>query len=403
MTADTPTAPTEPLCILVVDDEPDIEPLVRQRFRREIREGRYQFLFAQNGVQALAQVDAHPEMSVILTDLNMPEMDGLTLLAEVQNRDRILKTVVVSAYGDLANIRVAMNRGAFDFLTKPIDFQDLAITIERTAAEVDRVRHAASEHRVLSSLRSELHSANLLQQSILPQEFPCEGGQFSYEVFARMVPAKSVGGDFYDFFHIDESRLGVVIGDVSGKGMPAAIYMAVARTLVKAWGLTAIPPDECLTRVNRALCDEGKRHVFVTIFYGVLDTVTGHLEFANGGHNPPVHFGNGRPPELLDVKPGLVLGIDRTAVYQLAEATLSPGDTLLLYTDGVTEAMNATRDCFQDDRLLDVTARHAADSLADLLEAIYTDVNAFAGDAPQHDDMTALAVRYCGRAPERNG
>ena len=158
--------------ILVVDDEADLELLIRQKFRKQIQSGAYTFMFARNGVEALDQLDHDRDIEVVLTDINMPEMDGLTLLVKLSELDRVLRAVVVSAYGDLDNIRTAMNRGAFDFLTKPIDFADLEITVEKTIKQVAQLRQALREHARLEAVQHELEMAHTMQQSILPRIFP---------------------------------------------------------------------------------------------------------------------------------------------------------------------------------------------------------------------------------------
>ena len=239
--------------ILVVDDEPDLEVLVRQKFRRQVREGRFDLVFARNGAEALEVLARDASINIVLSDINMPVMDGLTLLGKLTGLDRILKAVIVSAYGDMQNIRIAMNRGAFDFVTKPIDFQDLEITINRTLDEILALKRSLQDRAQLNALQQELNIAARIQQSILPRVFPAFPDRTEFDVFAAMTPAKEVGGDFYDFFLIDGERLGFVIGDVSGKGVPAALFMAVTRTLLRATAMQASSAGDCLQYVNKVL------------------------------------------------------------------------------------------------------------------------------------------------------
>ncbi|MCP4024227.1 MAG: response regulator, partial [Desulfobacteraceae bacterium] len=193
--------------ILVVDDEPDLEVLIQQKFRRKIRKKVFEFYFARNGLEALDQLNANDDIDMILTDINMPQMDGLTLLNELLKLPVLAKAVVVSAYGDMDNIRTAMNRGAFDFLTKPIDFSDLEVTIDKTLTELQVLRKGIRARDALSAIQQEMELAARLQQSILPSAYPqCP----EISIYGKMVPAKEVGGDFYDFFFIDEDRLGFV-------------------------------------------------------------------------------------------------------------------------------------------------------------------------------------------------
>ena len=295
--------------IMVVDDEVDLEPLIRQRFRHQIRDNVYRFVFAHNGLEALSRLIEHPDIAIILSDINMPEMDGLTLLLKLKElKNPSLKTVIVSAYGDMENIRTAMNRGAFDFLTKPINFNDLEITINKTLEEITLQRKAIIEHDQLISIQQDLNVAREIQQGILPKVFPPFPNRKDFDIFASMTAAREVGGDFFDFFLIDNDRLGFVIGDVSGKGVPASIFMAVSRTLIRATGMKGMPANECLYYVNNLLCTESVSNMFVTVFYGILNTKSGELEFSNAGHNPPFVLRRGGRCEKLESTGDIILG-----------------------------------------------------------------------------------------------
>ena len=228
-----------PIKILSVDDEMDLELLLTQYFRRKIRKGEYEFSFAHNGLEALTMLLKNKDYDIILSDINMPEMDGLTLLTKINEmQNPALKCIMVSAYGDMGNIRQAMNNGAFDFATKPIDLDDLSVTIEKAIEQIKYIRAMEKEHVQLESLKGDLAVAHEIQQAILPRIFPpFPELADKVEIAATMTAAKDVGGDFYDFFKIDDERIGFIIADVSGKGIPAAIFMAVSRTLIRATAL----------------------------------------------------------------------------------------------------------------------------------------------------------------------
>src|SRR5437763_4640975 len=204
--------------ILVVDDEPDVELLIKQKFRRKIRDGEFDFEFARNGEEALQKMHSDDAIDIVMSDINMPVMDGLTLLTKISSLDRIVRTVMVSAYGDMQNIRIAMNRGAYDFLTKPIDFEDFETTVQKTIQEIKGIREGHQVRLKLTALESELDVASQIQQSMLPSRFPPFPDRPEFDIYAQMTAARSVGGDFYDFFMIDPNRLGIVLGDGSGKG-----------------------------------------------------------------------------------------------------------------------------------------------------------------------------------------
>src|SRR5579863_2075341 len=171
--------------ILVVDDEPDLELLIKQRFRRKIRDGGFDFEFARNGEEALAKLTSDESIDIVMSDINMPVMDGLTLLLRLREMDRLLRTVVVSAYGDMQNIRIAMNRGAYDFLTKPIDFDDFEITLQKTIQEIEGVKAGHQARQRLEVIESELNVANRIQQSMLPRRFPPFPERRDFEIYAE--------------------------------------------------------------------------------------------------------------------------------------------------------------------------------------------------------------------------
>jgi len=382
-----------PAKILVVDDEPDLKLLIQQKFRRQIRDGSYDFVFAHNGVEALAQLDLNPNVDLILSDINMPEMDGLTLLTKLPTSPNQLKAVMVSAYGDLQNIRTAMNRGAFDFVTKPIDFEDLEVTIQKTVHELLKLRDGLKARSELLALRRELEVARQIQQSILPRDFGPKGKTGGVSVAADMHAANEVGGDFYDFFMIDEERLGVVVGDVAGKGVPAAIYMSLSRTLLRATAQLGLGAGECLRAANRTLCSEGDAGLFVTTIYVIVNTRTGAIEYSSGGHFPPFLIRAAGTIEEAPSAGGMVLGIDADARYDSGHSQLHPGDLMVLYSDGVTEASNPAEDFYGDDRLAATLTTVAGADERTAVRVLADDVKLFADGYKQSDDITIVAVR----------
>jgi sigma-B regulation protein RsbU (phosphoserine phosphatase) len=383
-----------PAKILVVDDEPQLERLILQRFRRKIREKTYEFVFAVDGVDALEKLARDQDIDIVLSDINMPKMDGLTLLLRLNEIEKSLRTVMVSAYSDMSNIRTAMNRGAYDFVTKPIDFQDLETTINKTITEINSLKLAALAQEELSRLHQELNVASEIQQSILPRNFSIFPEFSGLEMNAAMIPAKDVGGDFYDFFWIDETHLALVVGDVSGKGMPAALFMAISRTLLKATALKGEATSECLNQVNSLLCQDNPKSMFVTVFYGVLDIRSRRLEYSNGGHNAPLLLSASGEIHLLDQGRGSALGVIEDLQYQCERLELAPGSALVLYTDGITEAADRSFEEFSEKRLVSSFQKHAHGSSEEILEGIVEDVRDFAGGAPQSDDITAMVIKH---------
>ena len=380
--------------ILVVDDEPDLEPLMLQRMRRDIRAGRYKFVFAQNGVEALEKLHQDNDIDMVLSDINMPQMDGLTLLEQIPKVDPNIRSVIISAYGDMKNIRTAMNRGAFDFVTKPLDFKDLQVTIDRTLRNMAEWREALQSRDKLVALQNELEVARGMQQSILPTQFPKEP---SYTVYGKMQPARNVGGDFFDLVHLSDRRLGLAVADVSDKGVPAALFMMSSRTLLKGAAIGLALPGEVLREVNDLLFEDNEGGMFVTVLYAVYDPSSRELTYANGGHNSPLVIHADGTSALLPLTDGIALGIARDLPYKQNAVTLSPGDTIIFYTDGVTEAMNGEQEQFGLDPLSEFFRTNPPRNPEETTAAIFEAVNAFAGEAPQSDDITCL-VLHCNEA-----
>jgi phosphoserine phosphatase RsbU/P len=385
------------LKILVVDDEEDLEELIRQKFRRRIRSGEWEFTFARDGQEALDRLLADVQIKIIFSDINMPVMDGLTLLSRVAEEDRTLKTIMISAYDDLSNIRTAMNRGAFDFLTKPIDFQDFEQTLNKTSAEVKLVLEAAAAREQLRQLRSELDVAHRIQQSILPALTPqSAGGDNPFQIYAAMLPARTVTGDFYDFFELADGRWAFAIGDVSGKGVPAAIFMAISRTLLRTAAALHARTADCLHAVNEMLLRQGKEGMFVTLFYGAVDPWSGEIEYSIGGQTPPYILRDGGGLECLDRVGGTMIGLLEDPVIESGTAVLQPGDTILLSTDGVTDAENMQGEAFGKKRM-DEALRQVTGCAEEIVKGLLAAVTEFCENAPRCDDVTALALQYCRR------
>jgi len=379
-----------PYKILVVDDEPDLEPLMLQRMRRNIRRGQYTFVFARNGVQALDRLHAEDDIDMVVSDINMPEMDGLTLLQQIPKVDPNIRSIIVSAYGDMENIRTAMNRGAFDFVTKPIDFRDLRLTIDRTLQHLMEWREALASRDQLVALQNELSVASKMQQSILPTHFPASP---HYQVFANMEPARSVGGDFFDIVMLENERIGMTVADVSDKGVPAALFMMSTRTLIKGAAIGSGGPGDVLREVNNLLYEDNETEMFVTVLYAEYNPDTGEFVYASGGHDPPLLVKPDGSSTNLSLTGGIALGLLPDLDYRQNSVFLEPGDTIVLYTDGVSEAMTSDEEQFGLERLRTAVASDTGEDAEAANEAIFDAVSDFVGDNPASDDITCLTFR----------
>lgn len=245
-------------------------------------------------------------------------------------------------------------------------------------------------------INAELTLASEIQAHMLPCIFPAFPEHSEFGIYALMHPAKEVGGDFYDFFMVGENKLAMVVADVSGKGVPAALFMVITKTLIKNYTQTGMEPAEVFTTVNRLLCDGNDAGLFVTAWMGVLEISDGTLSFVNAGHNPPLIKKADGKFEYLRERGGFVLaGMDNIR-YRQNILKIKPGDRLFLYTDGVTEATDPQQQLYGEDRLRDFLNSHSSYSTEQILKELQTDLQVFGGDAPQFDDITMLLLDFKG-------
>lgn len=246
-------------------------------------------------------------------------------------------------------------------------------------------------------MESELRIAHDIQMGLVPKVFPPFPEIREFDIYAVLKPAKEVGGDLYDFFFVDAKHLCFVIGDVSGKGVPAALFMAVAKTSIEITAWEIKNPAEILDLLNKRILNDNDAAMFVTVFCGILNIETGQVTYVNAGHNPPLIISSAGVVKFLKGKGGLPAGVSETAVYEKEKFTLQPGDTIYLYSDGVTEAFNKDDEQFSEERLAKEVRLRAADSLRGLVEGVLSKVSAFSEGVPQSDDITILALKYFGK------
>lgn len=381
------------LKILVVDDEVDLESLITQKFRRKIHKKEWEMIFRHDGKQALEVLQKDPTIDIVLSDINMPQMDGLTLTKKIQEEGFDIRTVIVSAYGDIENIRTAMNYGAFDFITKPINFEDMEHTIKRGFDNLSQMREALQSKDDFLLLKKELNLAHKIQQSILPHDFHLDK---NCKLHAVMTPAKEIGGDFYDCFPLDDDHIAVVVADVSGKGVAAALFALITQTLIKGLSASHSPTavDELIKEVNHKICMNNDSFMFVTLFYGVLNTKTGKFIYTNAGHNPPMIVRPDASCEELSLTGGIPLGISSDRNFIKKTIKLKDNETLFIYTDGITESMSTDGQEFGESQLIKILSNQCKEDIETMNANVHQSVKDFSGDAPQFDDLTYLSLRY---------
>jgi sigma-B regulation protein RsbU (phosphoserine phosphatase) len=295
----------------------------------------------------------------------------------INNLQKVNDTLGRITQGDLnVTVDVRSNR---EFSSLSDDINSTVSTLKRYIAEA------------AARIDKELEYAKQIQLSALPTNFP-ENEDF--DIFAQMIAAKEVGGDFYDFYKLDDDRVAFLAADVSGKGIPAALFMMTAKTIIKDLAERGLSANEIFTKANEKLCENNESGMFVTAWMGILDLTTGKLQFANAGHNPPLIKRANGGFEYLKTRPGFVLAGMEGIRYRTGELTLSYGDRLFLYTDGVPEATNGENQLYGEDRLLAFMNQNATEEATKFLPALKASIDEFVGDAPQFDDITMLMFDY---------
>ncbi|MEX0627207.1 MAG: SpoIIE family protein phosphatase [Cucumibacter sp.] len=336
-------------------------------------------------VTALSQVEALPIDAEVLIDVaaRVPRLP-LTVVRQLGRQVRNVNRAIGLYTQSLSSLDDKdLDPEILDALAHPApELAGFATTFRRMA---DRIREQHLQN-------AELTSAALIQQALLPGHFDAAplGGRADFS--ARMRPARLVGGDFYDIFMLDENRLAMLVGDVCGKGVPAALFMAVSLTVLRLVSGEETELHRIVARANRLLCAQNVGSMFATVFFAVLDLRSGNLEFADCGHNPALHFGAAAAPSPLRA-PGVPLGIFPDYPFRLGSVALAQGDTLLIHSDGVTEAEGADGEEYGEARLAAFASGAARASPPEIVEKLFADVAAFAGSAGQFDDITCIVLR----------
>jgi sigma-B regulation protein RsbU (phosphoserine phosphatase) len=369
--------------ILVADDQPDI----LQALRLLLTDAGFETDLVTSVEDVIARVGREP-YDLLLMDLNYTRdttsgREGLDLLDRVHGRDGTLPVVVMTGWGSIDTAVEAMRRGARSFVQKPWDDVTLIEVVKR------EVEEGLASRRRDAKLAREHEEARLIQRALLPSIMPELAG---CSLTAMWTPALGIGGDCYDALRFSDSRIALSIADVVGKGLPAALLMSNLQAAVRAFATAAAEPHDVCASVNRLLCRNIAVGKFVTFCYAVVDTRQRTLVYANAGHFPPVLMrADGRVDRLKTT--GLVLGVANDWSYKTGMLDLYPGDRLVLYTDGITEAMSPAGDEFGDARLVETIRAHRHTSAEPLARAVHDAVTEWTGGAPQ-DDATLIAVAF---------
>jgi serine phosphatase RsbU (regulator of sigma subunit) len=305
----------------------------------------------------------------------------------------VLCAPILSRQGELLGVLQTLNKTNGTFQIRDEAMIEALASHVAVALERARLTEALLEKQ---RMEETLRLASQIQADMLPRCFPAFPHQPELDVFATMEPARQVGGDFYDFFLCSDGRVVVLVGDVADKGVPASLLMAVTKTYLRAFALSCLPPESTLARVNRELCREVDNGMFVTVLIGVLDPRTGIFCYANAGHNPPLQVRRGGDSAEVPMPDGMALGVLPDARFESCEIRLNPGDEVLLYTDGLTDAMNAHGDLLSLRRVRTEIRKLQPANPESLVRGILEGLRRFTEGAPQADDITLLALEYRG-------
>lgn len=377
-----------PGVVLVVDDNENNRDLLARRLSRQ----GHRVTTAETGRQALELLNRE-KFDLIVLDIMMPEMNGYEVLEHLKAHPglRHIPVIMISAIDDLDSIARCIELGAEDYLFKPFN---PVLLRARVGASLEKKRLRDQERAYLLSLQQEMELGRRTQSDFLPASLPQLPG---WEIAAAFHPAREVAGDFYDAFSLPNNRLGLVIADVCDKGVGAALFMALIRTLIRAFAEQAAPTAHAALNAVVLTSNyivrhhhHNNKHMFATLFFGVLEPDTGVLTYVNGGHEPPIVLGAGRIKQMLDPT-GPAVGMMADVTFTIQSVQLEPGDLLLAYTDGVTEARNRAGAFFSEERLLALLSGPVR-SAAALLEHIESHVYEYVSNTTFYDDVTMLAL-----------
>jgi serine phosphatase RsbU (regulator of sigma subunit) len=381
--------------LLIVDDNEDNRDVLARRLARL---GYANVAFAEDGVQAMAAIEAET-FDAVLLDVMMPRMNGIEVLEALRARDRLaeLPVIMISAATEIDIVVRCIELGAEDYLPKPFN---PVLLRARLGSVLEKKALRAELRAQLARLEREMAEARRQQLSMVPTEFPRPERTLTADVHGAMHPAREVGGDLYDCFHANDDVLCLAVGDVSGKGMPAALFMARARSLLRASTLQFVAttgrvplPSELLAMVNAELCKNNPFCMFITLFLGFLDLHTGRLLFANAGHVRPFLLAANAVATEVECPSGMPLGVLETAQHPDAELHLRRGDALVVITDGLPEMMNEAGAFYTLERVVADLNSQGGASAETLIGHVMAQAMGFSGTAEQADDVTALAVR----------
>ncbi len=382
---------TRPM-VLAVDDTPENLDVVNGILAAE-----YDIKVAVNGNVAL-KIAQSLSPDLILLDIMMPEIDGYEVCRQLKANPatKDIPVIFLTAKGETADEAEGFKLGAADYILKPVNPPLLKARVKTHLAlkqNMDKLQAAyAVINRQKERMQRELNVGRDIQMSMVPDTFPAFPEHEEFDIHALLKPALEIGGDFYDYFFIDHEKLCVCVGDVSGKGVPAALFMAVTKTLIKSTAIEDHSPASIATRVNEEISRDNPSSMFITLFIGILHIRSGEFRYTNAGHPYPYIKRAGGEVEILKPVHGPVVGAISGVAYREGSVELGKHDQVLIFTDGITEAMDVDDQLYGEQRVIDHFKAVPPEGLDALVASTLNSVESFAGEAPQADDITILAL-----------
>jgi sigma-B regulation protein RsbU (phosphoserine phosphatase) len=383
--------------ILIVEDE----SIVRRVLSKALKHvGGYEIYEAENGREGLEKAcEILPDL--VLLDWTLPELEGPDVLKAIRENSvtRNIPVIMLTGRGTLEDRIVGLHTGANEYIVKPFDVRELIIHVQKLLEQAHKVKYLNPLIGVMGGdftaegiehLGRDLEMAVDIQQKLIPSQCPDVNG---FEISARLQPARLVGGDFYDFIQLDSSHMVIFIGDVVGKGIPAALMMVTIRAIIRYIAKEEQSPAKVLEKLNTFLCENLGENRFVTLFYGVIDIPGRKMTFADGGHVKPVVLSRERPESVYLKCRGVTLGIYNNARFEEKTVEFSHGDIVVLYTDGIVEAHDSGQNEFGVPGLERIIREHADLKAGDILEGVFNAVYSHNPGTLQ-DDMTCIVLKY---------
>lgn len=364
-----------PCKILVVDDEPLLKSLFLQNFKEKINANEYDFYFVSNGEEALKQLENDLEIGIIILDIKMPKMDGLSLLTHLERQDRFFKIIVITAYGDMSNIRKAMNAGASDVILKPFDIKDLEASLNNIVKRYQFIKKGMEAKDKIIKFNKELEIAKQIKKSFIPIDFTLPFDRFS--IYGTLIPSQELGGAFFDFFPLNEHEIAIVIADIADKGISAVLYTAIIQMQSRAIGETCDIPSNCIDEISQCLINEIPFKTIKGLFYGTFNAKNGKFNYCDTGEVISYFISKDKKLTKLDTCKNIILQVF---------------DKIFITTNELLDTKNNHGEIYGVKRLDEILNKYCESPSKKLVQKINEDFKHFLGSEQAKKDIPLFCL-----------